>query len=47
MYPGWELFQLRPECVEVVFVYCLSVLDDSERIFVGRLNPAAGVCGPD
>ena len=46
MYPGRELFQLRPECVEVVFVYCLSVLDDSERIFVGRLSPAAGVCGP-
>ena len=47
MYSGRKLFQVRLECVEIVSVDYLSVLDDAERSFAGRLNPATGVCRSD
>lgn len=47
MYSGRKLFQVRLECVEIVSVDYFSVLDDAERSFAGRLNPATGVCRSD
>ena len=47
MNPGRKLLQIRLECVEIAPVDYFPVLDDTERSFAGRLDPAAGVCRSD
>ena len=47
MNSGRKLLQIRLECVEIAPVDYFPVLDDTERSFAGRLDPAAGVCRSD
>lgn len=47
MYSGRKPFQIRLECVEIVSVDYFPVLDDTERSFAERLNPAARIRGSD
>ena len=42
-YPGLELKNDSPECVEIVSVEYLAGLDDTEGGFCRRLDPSAGI----